>query len=110
MPANESPSDPVLDDELPATTRLWTQQSPDDIDADYVPAYIKLARLLRAQIASGEIKPYALLPTTSALAKEHGIGPETAAHALRSLARSGYARHLPGMPYQALNPRKANNA
>jgi DNA-binding GntR family transcriptional regulator len=72
-----------------------------------VPAYIKLARRLRVQIDNGEIRPHALLPSAAALAKEHAVGPDTAAHALRALARSGYARHLPGMPYQALNPGKS---
>jgi DNA-binding GntR family transcriptional regulator len=89
---------------LPATARLWSQPSPDDLDADYVPAYIKLARLLRAKIEASEIRPFTLLPSAPSLAAAHGVGPETAAHALRALAAAGYARHLPGKPYQAIKP------
>jgi DNA-binding transcriptional regulator YhcF (GntR family) len=83
---------------MPSNARRWPQSSPDDIDADYVPVYIKLARLLRGQIEAGEIQPHAILPSASELAAEHEVGTETAAHALRSLARAGYARHLPASP------------
>jgi hypothetical protein len=43
----------------------------NDIDADYSPQYVKLARILRAKIEAGQHKHGDTLPATD-LAKEYG--------------------------------------
>jgi GntR family transcriptional regulator len=62
----------------------------NDLDADYSPAFIKLARLLREQIRSGEYKPGDELPPSSGLARAYGISRWTALHALEVLAANKY--------------------
>jgi DNA-binding GntR family transcriptional regulator len=44
--------------------------TPDDIDADYSPQYVKLARILRDKITSGQYKHGDLL-AASTLVTEH---------------------------------------
>jgi DNA-binding GntR family transcriptional regulator len=63
---------------------------PNDMDADYSPAFIKLARLLRNQIRSGEYKYGDELPSSNGLARDHGISRQTALHALEVLAANNY--------------------
>jgi DNA-binding GntR family transcriptional regulator len=65
-----------------------------DMDADYAPQYIQLARILRNKIESGEYKYGDALPA-SALAYEHRVSARVAWHALAMLAANRYVR-LPG--------------
>ena len=61
----------------------------NDIDADYSPQYVKLARILRGKIESGQYRPGETLPA-SALAQEHGVSMRVAWHALAMLAANRY--------------------
>jgi DNA-binding GntR family transcriptional regulator len=66
----------------------------NDIDADYSPQYVKLARIIRAKIESGQYGRGDSLPA-AILAREHEISMRVAWAALamlaanRSLARPG---------------------
>jgi len=61
----------------------------NDIDADYSPQYVKLARILRAEIEAGQHKHGDTLPA-SALAREYGVSVRVAWHALAMLAANRY--------------------
>jgi DNA-binding transcriptional MocR family regulator len=63
----------------------------NDIDADYSPQYVKLARILRGKIESGQYQPGDTLPA-SVLAQEHGVSVRVACHALAMLAANRYVR------------------
>ena len=71
-------------------TPLSAIPMPNDLDADYSPAFIKLARLLRDQIRSGEYKHGDELPPSNSLARSHRISHRTALHALEVLAANKY--------------------
>jgi DNA-binding transcriptional MocR family regulator len=60
-----------------------------DIDADYSPQYVKLARIIRAKIESGEYKRGDPVPA-SLLAREHKISIRVAWAALAMLAANRY--------------------
>jgi DNA-binding GntR family transcriptional regulator len=63
----------------------------NDMDADYSPQYVKLARILRGKIESGECKYGDTLPAAG-LAQEYGISVRVAWHALAMLAANRYVR------------------
>lgn len=65
-----------------------------DIDADYTPQYVQLARILRDKIESGEYQCGDALPASD-LAHEYGVSVGVAWHALSTLAANRYAS-LPG--------------
>jgi DNA-binding GntR family transcriptional regulator len=65
-----------------------------DIDADYSPQYVKLARILRDKIESGKYKRGDALPTTD-LAHEHGVSVRVVWSALAMLTANRYVS-LPG--------------
>ena len=60
-----------------------------DIDADYTPQYVKLARILRDKIESGQYKHGDPLPAAD-LAREHGVSVRVAWNALAMLAANRY--------------------
>ena len=60
-----------------------------DMDADYSPQYVKLARILRDKITSGQYKHGDLL-TASALVSGHKVSTRVAWHALEMLAANRY--------------------
>jgi DNA-binding GntR family transcriptional regulator len=60
-----------------------------DIDADYTPQYVKLARVLRDKIESGEYQRGDTLPAAD-LAREHGVSLRVAWNALAILAANRY--------------------
>ena len=62
----------------------------NDMDADYSPQYVKLARILRAKIESGEYKRGDTLPAAG-LARVRGIRAG-------GMARAGDARRQPLRP------------
>jgi DNA-binding GntR family transcriptional regulator len=62
-----------------------------DIDADYSPQYVKLARILRGKIASGQCPRGTMLPAV-ALAAEHNVSVRVALHALEMLAANRYVQ------------------
>ena len=65
-----------------------------DLDADYSPQYVKLARILRDKIESGQYQHGDPLPADK-LASEHGVSMRVAWHALEMLAANRYV-HRPG--------------
>lgn len=68
--------------------------TPSDMDADYSPQYVKLARILRDKITSGELKHPDLLPATS-LVTEYGVSMGVAYATLDMLAANRYVAHPP---------------
>jgi DNA-binding GntR family transcriptional regulator len=60
-----------------------------DIDADYTPQYVKLARVIRDKIESGDLGHLAPLPAAS-LAAEYGVSVRVACVALAMLAANSY--------------------
>ena len=73
-----------------------------DLDTDYTPRYIGLARLLRGQIEDGTYPPHSLLPSSKRLAVAHQVSTGTALHALEMLVQSGHARHIESKPHQVI--------
>lgn len=61
----------------------------NDIDADYSPQYVKLARILRAKIEADQHKHGDTLPASD-LAQEYGVSVRVAWHALAMLAANRY--------------------
>ena len=73
-----------------------------ELDTDYTPRYIRLARLLRGQIENGTYPPGSLLPSSKRLAAAHEVSQATALHALEILVDSGHARHVESKPHQVI--------
>ena len=65
----------------------------NDIDADYSPQYVKLARILRAKIESGRYKTDDILRATE-LAKEYEVSVPVALHSLAMLAANRYVHRF----------------
>jgi DNA-binding GntR family transcriptional regulator len=66
----------------------------NDIDADYSPQYVKLARILRDEIESGHYRCGDDLPSAD-LARQYGVSLRVVWHALAMLAANRYV-HRPG--------------
>jgi DNA-binding GntR family transcriptional regulator len=60
-----------------------------DIDADYTPQYVKLARVIRGKIESGDLVHLAPLPAAG-LAGEYGVSVRVACDALAMLSANRY--------------------
>jgi DNA-binding GntR family transcriptional regulator len=70
-----------------------------DIDADYSPQYVKLARVLRGKIESGQYQRGDPIPAAS-LAREHKVSMRVAWAALAMLAANWFlARSASFKPY-----------
>jgi DNA-binding transcriptional regulator YhcF (GntR family) len=65
-----------------------------DMDADYSPQYVKLARILRNKIESGQYKRGDPLPA-AVLASEHKVSMRVVWHTMDMLAANKYV-HRPG--------------
>jgi DNA-binding GntR family transcriptional regulator len=63
--------------------------TPHDIDADYSPQYVKLARILRDKIKTGRYQRGDALRSAD-LVREHGVSAGVAWHALAMLAANRY--------------------
>lgn len=74
----ESPG--VLISELP---------KPDDIDGDYTPQYVKLARILRDMITSGRLGRFNIIRAAD-LKQRYGVSVPVAYATLNTLAANGY--------------------
>jgi DNA-binding GntR family transcriptional regulator len=61
----------------------------DDIDADYTPQYVKLARILRDKIEAGE-HAHGHLLLAVVLAQDHQVSAAVARQALAMLAANRY--------------------
>jgi DNA-binding GntR family transcriptional regulator len=62
---------------------------PHDMDADYSPQYVKLARVLRDRIKAGDLECRAALPA-SGLAAEYAVSLRVAHAALEMLEANRY--------------------
>jgi DNA-binding GntR family transcriptional regulator len=60
-----------------------------DIDADYTPQYVKLARILRDKIEAGQYKPDNVLPAAD-LAHQYKVSIRVTYAALAMLAANRY--------------------
>ena len=61
----------------------------NDMDADYSPQYVKLARIVRDKITAGE-HPHGTRLPAGTLAAEHRVSVHVAWHALEMLAANRY--------------------
>jgi hypothetical protein len=68
---------------------------PGDIDADYSPQYVKLARILRDKITSGELRRHVTLPANR-MTTEFGVSAPVAYAALEMLAANRYVARPDG--------------
>jgi len=73
-----------------------------DLDTDYTPRYITIARDLRGRIEDGTYPFCSLLPSSSRLAAAYDVSKGTALHALWVLVDSGHARYTVAKPYQVI--------
>ena len=67
-----------------------------DIDADYSPQYVKLARIIRDKIESGEYERMDALPAAG-LASAYGVSIRVAYAALAMLAANRYVSRVRGL-------------
>jgi Bacterial regulatory proteins, gntR family/Cro/C1-type HTH DNA-binding domain len=91
--AMESKLDALNSTEPPAPAReeapLTSLPGPGDMDADYSPQYVKLARRLRIDIQSGALRHRDKVRAAS-LSAQYGVSGPVACAALRMLAANGY--------------------
>jgi GntR family transcriptional regulator len=60
------------------------------------PLYQQIAALIRARIASGELRPRSAIPSITALAAEHDVSVVTVQQAIDVLKAEGLVRGVPG--------------
>ena len=73
-----------------------------ELDADYTPQFIRVARVVRDRITDGTYPRFSLVPGSRALAAELHVSPEVVLHALAILVRAGYLRHIESKPHQVI--------
>jgi DNA-binding GntR family transcriptional regulator len=61
-----------------------------DIDADYSPQYVKLARILRGKIESGQYRRGDSLPAAELASRRHKVSIRVTCNALAMLAANRY--------------------
>jgi DNA-binding GntR family transcriptional regulator len=66
---------------------------PSDTAAGYSPQYVKLARILRSKIVSGQYQHGVGLPSAG-LIRQHEVSVTVACHALAMLAANRYVNRL----------------
>lgn len=62
-------------------------------------AYVRLAGLLRGEVASGDLAPGSPAPSITRLGQEHGHARQTCAKAMRLLETEGLLHRVPGLGY-----------
>ena len=62
-------------------------------------AYMRLAALIREQIAGGKLAPGDRLPSIAILRREHGHSRQTVGKAMRVLEGEGLIYRVPGLGY-----------
>ena len=83
---------------------------PDDLDdLSGVPRYLQVARVIEAEIRSGQWTPGNAVPSRNQLAERFGIARETAARAHAWLARAGYLVAVPGVGMVVTGPKKPSD-
>jgi GntR family transcriptional regulator len=71
----------------------------NELDADDPRAYIRLAALVRGQIASGNLKPGKPVPSITTLSQQYGHARQTCSKALRLLVDEELLFLVPGLGY-----------
>jgi GntR family transcriptional regulator len=69
---------------------------PDETDPR---AYIRLAAILRKEIAEGRLQPGKPTPSITTLSQQYGHARQTCAKALRLLESEGLLTRIPGLGY-----------
>jgi DNA-binding GntR family transcriptional regulator len=70
----------------------------------HTPLYVQLADIVRADIASGKIKPRTFLPSSKALRDRHGCSSGTVERAMGILKDEGLIASQPGLGFYACPP------
>jgi DNA-binding transcriptional regulator YhcF (GntR family) len=73
-----------------------------ELDADYTPQFVRVARTVRDRIKDGTYPRFSLVPGSRTLAAEFKISPEVVLHGLTILVRAGYLRHFESKPHQVI--------
>ena len=73
-----------------------------ELDADYTPQYVKVARRVRARIKDGTYPVLSCVPGSRTLAAEFGVSQVVVLHGLTILVRAGYLRHVESKPHQVI--------
>jgi DNA-binding transcriptional regulator YhcF (GntR family) len=73
-----------------------------ELDADYTPQFIRVARVVRDRITDGTYPTLSLVPGSRALAAELDASPGVVLHGLTILVRAGYLRHIESKPHQVI--------
>jgi DNA-binding GntR family transcriptional regulator len=66
-------------------------------------AYVRVAAIVRQQIADGTLRPGGAAPSITFLSREHGHARPTCGRALRMLEGEGLLTQIPGLGYY-VNP------
>jgi DNA-binding FadR family transcriptional regulator len=86
----------------PTTRRTDQDNARAELDADYTPQYMRVARAVRARILDGAYPKLSLVPGSRELAEEFGVSKVVALHGLTVLVRAGYLRHIESKPHQVI--------
>jgi DNA-binding GntR family transcriptional regulator len=81
-----------------------------ELDADYTPQYVQVARRVRARIKDGTYPTLSCVPGSRTLASEFGVSQVVVLHGLTILVRAGYLRHVESKPHQVIWNRSEQNA
>jgi DNA-binding GntR family transcriptional regulator len=73
-----------------------------ELDADYTPQFVRVARTVRDRIKDGTYPRFSLIPGSRALARELGVSGVVVLHGLTVLVRAGYLRHYESKPHQVI--------
>jgi DNA-binding GntR family transcriptional regulator len=84
---------------VPTTDRASARA---ELDADYTPQYIQVARRVLARIEDGTYPNLSCIPGSRALAAEFGVSQVVALHGLTVLVRAEYLRHVESKPHQVI--------
>jgi DNA-binding transcriptional regulator YhcF (GntR family) len=86
----------------PTADRTDPENAQAELDADYTPGYIQIARLVYTRINDGIYPRWSCIPGSRALAREFGVSQVVALHGLTVLVRAGYLRHVESKPHQVV--------
>jgi DNA-binding GntR family transcriptional regulator len=87
---------------VPTTRPSDQENAKAELDADYTPSFIHVARSVRARIKDGTYARLTCIPGSRKLAAELGVSRVVALHGLTVLVRAGYLRHVEAKPHQVI--------
>jgi DNA-binding GntR family transcriptional regulator len=73
-----------------------------ELDADYTPQFVQVARTVRDRIKDGSYPKFSLVPGSRKLAAEFKVSQLVVLHGLTVLVRAGYLRHVESKPHQVI--------